>query len=160
MGYDYIRNCGTAELAWALGLYVFRSRMGLLLSWSCPSRQRLRCNLPSSRSSRRGWYSSKGCNIIELGAPSYPFLFFFFPKLWDPYKRATYYNCATRCWNGDRLSGPRWFTLGFLSSLPRRVLHTIHGPSIFNCCCEPSLFIRPFEMHTSYRASVNCAKTF
>jgi hypothetical protein len=32
-------------------------------------------------------YSSKGCNIIELGAPSYLILFFFFPKPWDPHKQ-------------------------------------------------------------------------
>ena len=35
-----------------------------------------------------GYSSSKGCNIIELGAPSYPLLLFFvFPKLWDPHNQ-------------------------------------------------------------------------
>ena len=38
-------------------------------------------------------------------------------------------HSACRCWNRDRLAGPRCFALSDLLGFPCRVLPTVHGPA-------------------------------
>src|SRR6266478_7709387 len=66
--------------------------------------------------------SDKVCNVIELGAPSYPLLL--------PHNRFSSDSVlAWRCWNWNGVVGPRSFALGLFGGYPRRISHTIHRSS-------------------------------
>jgi hypothetical protein len=70
-------------------------------------------------------YNSKGCNIIELVAPSYSLSILLLSKAFDTYIFA---GRALGAGTVIVLAGPREFTLGLLG-LPFRVLYTIHRSS-------------------------------